>query len=88
MENGDTGFGWEGAIVLVFLLTPIVISVLKGRYLFLVLGILLTPFWFVGAIRLAAPGSVWYRRFYGPEKRARADERFGKEGESSHPLFE
>lgn len=78
MEDGGANFGWQGALLLALILVPAVITALKGRYLFLVLGLILGIFWLVGAIRLAAPGSFWYRRFYGPEKRARADDRFRK----------
>jgi hypothetical protein len=54
----------------------------KGKPLderLVVLGILLVLglIWVVAACRLAHPSSWWARRFYGPEKRRRAEERFG-----------
>jgi hypothetical protein len=55
-----------------------VITFLKGKYRFGIVGLLFSIFWIVGAIRLAKPDSWWARRFYPPdsEKRRKADERF------------
>ena len=49
-----------------------VVTALKGKWGVLVLGLAFWPAWVLGAIRLARPGSIWARRFYGDEKRARS----------------
>jgi hypothetical protein len=49
----------------------------EGKWGFLVAGFFVGIFWLVGSIRLAKPGSYWYRRFYDEDKRTRADARFG-----------
>jgi hypothetical protein len=53
-----------------------VITFLKGKYGFGVLGIFIWVFWLVGAIRLAKPDSVWARNFYDEERVKEATERF------------
>lgn len=66
------GLGW-----LAVLLIPAVVTWLKGQRLLFVAGLLLAGIvWLVAALRLARPGSYWARRFYGPEKLARAKQRF------------
>lgn len=49
----------------------------KGKWITGVVGFLLWPVGLVGALRLARPGSLWARRLYGPEKRARMGKRYG-----------
>ena len=49
---------------------------LKGKWGFVLLGVLIHWFWIFGAVRLAKPGSWWARRRYGPAKLARAESRF------------
>ncbi|MGA8114675.1 MAG: hypothetical protein WCA46_13500 [Actinocatenispora sp.] len=61
----------------VLYIVPIVICGLKGKQNMITLGVFFHPVWWVCAIRLAKPASWWARRYYGPEKLARADERFG-----------
>jgi signal peptidase I len=56
----------------VFLIGTAAITALKGKWRTLALGLLLFPAWIVGAIRLAKPESLWARRFYDEDKRARA----------------
>ena len=53
------------------------IAVLKGKFVFGLVGLFLPIFAYVGAIRLARPQSPWARRRYSPEgrKMARARER-------------
>ena len=53
------------------------ITAMKGKWGFLVAGFFVGIFWLVGSIRLAKPGSYWYRRFYDEDKRTGADARFG-----------
>lgn len=44
------------------------LAAVKGKYGMFVGGFLLGILWFVAAIRLAMPDSVWARTFYGPDK--------------------
>ncbi|HZJ28912.1 MAG TPA: hypothetical protein VFC52_07215 [Solirubrobacterales bacterium] len=62
-----------------------IICFLKGKLLWGVTGIYLTPLALVGAARLAKPDSWWARRRYGDEKRARADRRYSPEVEIHKP---
>jgi hypothetical protein len=49
---------------------------LKGKWIFAALGILVWPFSFVGAVRLARPTSPWARKFYDTTREARAQARY------------
>jgi hypothetical protein len=50
-----------------------VITLLKGRQVAFVLGLLTIGFvWIVAACRLAQPDSIWARQFYSDKQRARA----------------
>lgn len=53
-----------------------VICALKGKWGFLLLGLLIHWFWVFGAIRLAKPESWWARHRYGADKLVRAESRF------------
>jgi hypothetical protein len=53
------------AINVVFVLA----AFLKGKLKLALFGVVFPPFAFVGAIRLAKPGSWWARRFYDPDGR-------------------
>ncbi|GHI08284.1 hypothetical protein AQI88_05915 [Streptomyces cellostaticus] len=44
----------------------------KGKARLAILGVIVPLIAFVGAVRLARPGSLWARRFYGRRPRARA----------------
>ena len=58
-------------------LTPAVITALKGQWLLFGAGFLgLGLVWVIAAFRLARPNSRWAKRFYGPEKLARARARY------------
>lgn len=63
------------ALIVLIDVTCLVICLLKGKYWFGLIGLLLHPFWYVGAIRLAKPDSSWARR-YDEAKLAVARERF------------
>jgi hypothetical protein len=61
-------------------LTMVFISFSKFRLFHGMLGILLFPFAWWGALRLAKPNSPWAKRYYGdrnPEKQARSEARYG-----------
>jgi len=63
-------------VVLALVLALPVICALKGKWGFLLLGLVIHWFWIFGAIRLGKPDSWWARRNYGPDKLARAESRF------------
>lgn len=52
------------------------LAAVKGKYGMFVGGFLLGILWFVAAIRLAMPDSVWARTFYGPDKLGESVRRF------------
>jgi hypothetical protein len=79
--------GVRGAFITAAIATyiaAIVISGLKGKPFFVVMGLLalahpaisLLPF--IGAIRIAKPNSRWAQKYYGPEKMQIAIARFPK----------
>jgi hypothetical protein len=53
-----------------------ILCMLKGKPITGLIGLPVPFFAYVGAIRLAKPSSFWARRWYGPKKMARAEERF------------
>lgn len=61
-----------------FVLVPGVVTALKGQWVLLAAGVLVGGLvWLIVAFRLARPGSFWARRFYGADKLARAEARYG-----------
>ena len=57
------------------------ITVLKGQWLFLSAGFMTVGVaWWLAPFRLAQPTSWWARHLYGPEKVARARDRYGPNG--------
>ena len=65
---------------------PAGITWAKGQRESFFLGwLLLGMIWVVAACRLARPDSPWARRFYGPKRLNRAEERFGR-SEVSEPI--
>lgn len=61
--------------VLVLVVITIVVTALKGKYGLVAVGLLIHLCWWIGALRLAKPGSYWARRFYDLD-RLRAQARF------------
>jgi hypothetical protein len=60
-------------------MTALAITALKAKWGLVILGLLLTPiFWWIGAIRLAKPNSIWARHRYDDAKRDRAQARFAE----------
>jgi hypothetical protein len=58
-------------------LTPAVVTGLKGQRLLFRAGFATVGFvWLIAAFRLARPGSWWARRFYDEEKLRRARTRY------------
>ena len=76
MKDGSPVYTIIGLLILLLWLTVCVVTALKGKWGFFVAGFLIQLFWFIGAIRLAKPGSWWARRFYEGDKLARAQARF------------
>jgi hypothetical protein len=65
-------------VLIVLVGVPAGITWSKGQRAAFVLGFLvLGMIWIVAACRLARPSSWWAKKFYGPEKVRRAEERFG-----------
>jgi hypothetical protein len=63
---------------LVLIVVPATITALKGQWALFAAGWLtLGMVWWIAALRLARPRSWWSRRFYGPDKLARARSRYG-----------
>jgi hypothetical protein len=88
--TSDSGFG-AGHLAIaasaVVHIAAILICVRKGKYSTAVLGVFLPPVAWIGAVRLARPGSTWARRRYDAARGARAqaradgfDARFGHWG--------
>ena len=56
----------------------------KGKWVSAVVSLVFWPVGVVAGIRLARPRSLWARRFYGPDKMARAWERFPEDRRRPH----
>ena len=71
---------WAIAATVAINLPLVAIAALKGRTLYALFGIFIPTLAEIAAIRLARPGSYWFRRFYGakPKKRERAQRRYEK----------
>jgi hypothetical protein len=57
-----------------------VVTALKGKPWFLVIGFFISWFWVFGSLRLAKPDSWWGRRFYEGTKLAESKLRFNTDG--------
>lgn len=63
---------------LVVIVGPLTVTALKGQWVLFAAGWLTVgAVWWIAALRLARPGSWWYRHMYGPEKLTRAQSRYG-----------
>jgi hypothetical protein len=66
------------ALFAVLIVAPLVVTALKRQWLLFVAGWLTIGLvWWIASLRLARPDSWWARRFYGPDKLARAQRRYG-----------
>jgi hypothetical protein len=64
--------------LLVLIVIPAVVTLLKGHWGLFGLGLIfLGIIWWIAALRLAHPESVWARRLYGERKLDRARARYG-----------
>jgi hypothetical protein len=68
------------ALVVLVVFGPTTVAEMKGQNILAGAGWLTMGVgpW-IGACRLATPGSWWARHFYGPRKMARAEERYGED---------
>ena len=81
MLAASTGVAIAYGIVLwvVLIVAPATITALKGQWALFAAGwITIGLVWWIAALRLGRPGSWWARRFYGPDKLARAESRYGR----------
>jgi hypothetical protein len=77
VERSEFGVRWAGLIAVLAAIVSAAVCVLKGKYRLALVAIFLPPVSYVGALRLARPGSMWDRRRYvgHPARRERAVER-------------
>ena len=77
-ELDDPGSAITVSATIAISLALAAVAILKGRIMLGAVGLFVTPFSLLGALRLARPGSPWARRRYAaePEKLARARQRF------------
>lgn len=79
--TGELGSGpwWLSVGFLALVLMLSILSLLKGKVITGVVGVLVSPLVVVGALRLAKPGSWWANRHYPPGSKQlrRAQSRFG-----------
>jgi hypothetical protein len=68
-SDGEVSARVSAMSVLAVNMACVVLCVLKGKRKLALFGIFLAPFAYIGAIRLARPGSAWARRRYGREPR-------------------
>lgn len=75
-DSGETGY--LIALSILVNLPLVIISGLKGKIYFAVLGVFIPFLATVGATRLAKPGSAWARKFYKPngKKMSRSRKRY------------
>ena len=70
------------ALFVVLIIGPLVVTALKRQWLLFAAGWLTIGLvWWIAALRLARPDSWWARRFYAPDKLARAQRRYGADPE-------
>jgi lysyl-tRNA synthetase class 2 len=67
--------GWTTLVTMI----SVAVNLLKGKFGVAAAGLVIGPVAWVGALRLARPGSPWSRRYSG-ERRARAEARFDPGG--------
>jgi hypothetical protein len=66
------------ALFVILIVAPLTVTTLKRQWLLFAAGWLTIGLvWWIASLRLARPESWWARRFYGPDKLARAQRRYG-----------
>ncbi|WP_235557909.1 hypothetical protein [Sphaerimonospora mesophila] len=76
--DGALTGAWPAAAFLVVNLVFAVVTLLKGKIWSGLLGLFVPPFVYVGAVRLARPGSPWARWFYSDVARRPKPRRMAK----------
>jgi hypothetical protein len=72
------GVAYGLGLMTLLVIAPSTVTALKRHWLLFAAGWLTVGgVWWIAALRLARPDSWWARRFYGPEKLARAEARYG-----------
>jgi uncharacterized membrane protein YhdT len=81
---------WFVTAVILIHLTFVVVCALKGKLFLALFGTFMPTLAWIGAIRLAEPGSAWARRRYqtGSDKRHRSEERYARYEARWRPLKE
>ncbi|HEY3144298.1 MAG TPA: hypothetical protein VGJ86_24420 [Acidimicrobiales bacterium] len=77
-DMGDAELGLRVWAIVALLVAVLAVAVCfaKGKYRTGLVGVLLPVVAYIGAIRLARPGSLWFRRYYrGERRRQRSNER-------------
>jgi hypothetical protein len=64
-----------------------VVTALKGKPWFFLLGLVIGWCWIFGSLRLAKPNSWWARRFYDDAKLTQSRMRFNKDVGSKTPAL-
>lgn len=76
--SSGVAIAYTVVLIGLLLVAPPTITALKGHWALFAAGWLTIGFvWWIAALRLARPESWWSRRFYGPDKLARARARYG-----------
>jgi hypothetical protein len=75
--SAGVAIAYTVALFVVLIVAPLIVTALKRQWLLFVAGWLTIGLvWWIASLRLARPDSWWARRFYGPDKLARAQERY------------
>ena len=90
LGQATDGPRWLLTAVLLVHLTVVVACALKGKLFLALFGMFVPLLAWIGAIRLAEPGSIWARRRYPAEstKRRRSEERYARYGARWRPRKE
>ena len=85
---GDEAESGDLASIVVSIALGLVLAYIcfrKGKLMWGVLGIYISPIGIVGAMRLAKPTSGWAKKHYDETKMARSEERYGNERKAFPP---
>ncbi len=86
-DGGDSGSDGLAGVLLsqAIGVALALICLLKGKLMWAVVGVYISPIALVGALRLAKPDSWWARKRYGPEELARSHARYAVEAQVHKP---
>lgn len=85
----EASWRWSATAVVLTSLLASVLCVAKGKYRLVLVAIFLPPVACLGALRLARPGSLWFRSYYArsPERAQRAVDRAARWDARVDPTF-